>query len=95
MPDPNRAIELEQQYDALFSTQTGYQQLDERIAKTYAKRKELLLVLKYPELPLHNNASDLSARVQARTLDVSLHPMLENGTKLKDTFMTTNQTPEN
>jgi len=24
VPDPNRAIELEQQHDALFSTQTGY-----------------------------------------------------------------------
>jgi len=90
--NPNRAIELEQQYDALFSTQTGYQQLDERIAKTYAKRKELLLVLKYPELPLHNNASELSARVQARARDVSLHTMSENGTKIKDTFMTVSQT---
>ena len=91
-PDPNKAIELKQQFDALFSTQTGYQQLDERIAKTYAKRKELLLVLKYPELPLHNNASELSARVQARARDVSLHTMSEKGTKIKDTFMTISQT---
>ncbi len=91
-PDPNKAIELEKQFIALFSTQTGYQQLDERIAKTYAKRKELLLVLKYPELPLHNNASELSARVQARARDVSLHTMSENGTKIKDTFMTISQT---
>jgi len=74
-PDPNKAIELEQLFDALFSTQTGYHPLDERITKTYAKRKELFLVLKYPELPLHNNASELSARVQARARDVSLHTM--------------------
>ncbi len=91
-PDPNKAIELEKQFIALFSTQTGYQQLDERIAKTSAKRKELLLVLKYPELPLHNNASELSARVQARARDVSLHTMSEKGTKIKDTFMTISQT---
>ena len=91
-PDPNNGTELEQHFDALFSTQTGYQQLDERIAKTYAKRKELLLVLKYPELPLHNNASELSARVQARARDVSLHTMSKNGTKIKDTFMTISQT---
>ena len=91
-PDPNKAIEIKQQFDALFSTQTGYQQLDERIAKTYAKKKELLLSLKYPELPLHNNASELSARVQARARDVSLHTMSENGTKIKDTFMTISQT---
>ena len=91
-PDPNKVKELERRFDALFSTQTGYQQLDERIAKTYAKRKELLLVLKYPELPLHNNSSELSARVQARARDVSLHIMSKNGTKIKDTFMTISQT---
>jgi len=91
-PDPNRAIELAQQFDALFATQTGYQQLDERIAKTQAKRKELLLALKYPELPLHNNASELGARVQARARDISLHTMSQDGTKIKDTFMTISQT---
>lgn len=91
-PDPNRAIELAQQFDTLFVTQTGYQQLDERIAKTQAKRKELLLVFKYPELPLHNNASELGARVQARARDISLHTMSEDGTKIKDAFMTLSQT---
>ena len=92
MPDPKRAGELAQQFDTLFATRTGYQQLDERIAKTDAKRKELLLVLKYPELPLHNNASELGARVQARARDISLHTMSEDGTKIKDTFMTISQT---
>ena len=91
-PDPNSAIELAQQFEALFVTQTGYQPLDERIAKTHAKRKELLLVLKYPELPLHNNASELGARVQARARDISLHTMSKDGTKIKDTFMTISQT---
>jgi hypothetical protein len=43
-------------------------------------------------LPLHNNASELSARVQARARDVSLHTESESGTKIKDTFMTINQT---
>ena len=91
-PDPNKARELTQQFEVLFSTHTGYQQLDDRIAKTQAKQKELLLVLKYPELPLHNNASELGARVQARARDISLHTMSEEGTKIKDTFMTISQT---
>ena len=91
-PDPNKERELTQQFEVLFSTHTGYQQLDDRIAKTRAKQKELLLVLKYPELPLHNNASELGARVQARARDISLHTMSEEGTKIKDTFMTISQT---
>ena len=54
-PDDQQAAILSQAFDTLFSTKTGYAQLDERIAKTRAKRDALLVVLDYPELPLHNN----------------------------------------
>lgn len=92
--DPNnqQASLLRQEFNTLFSTKTGYQQLDERIAKTQAKRDALLMVLDHPELPLHNNASELAARVQARERDVSLHTMSKAGTQAKDTFMTISQT---
>ncbi len=49
-------------------------------------------MLRYPELPLHNNASEPAARVQARSRDVSLQTKSEAGTKAKDTFMTITQT---
>ncbi len=91
-PDPDKVISLAKAFDELFSTRTGYDDLDKRIAKTYAKRQELLWVLKHPELPLHNNASELAARRQARARDISLHTMSEAGTKVKDAFMTVSQT---
>ena len=91
-PEPNEAIRLAKVFDELFHTQTDYEQLNDRIAKTLAKSKALLLALKYPQLPLHNNASELAARVQARYRDVSLHTMSEKGTKIKDTIMTISQT---
>jgi len=91
-PDPSKINLLTQEFDALFSTQTEYEQLNERIAKTLAKKQELLLVLKRPDVPLHNNASELAARVQARARDVSLHTRSAEGTKIKDTFMTISQT---
>lgn len=78
---------IEKDFDLLFSTVTGYQQLDLRIQKTLAKKEALLLVLEHPEIPLHNNASELGARVQARYRDISLHTMSEAGTQAKDTFM--------
>lgn len=74
--------------DQLFSTVTGYNDLDDRIAKTKSYKMELLLVLKYPELPLHNNDMELGARVCARKRDVSLHTMTDEGTKANDTFLT-------
>lgn len=91
-PTQNKAEELSEEFDELFSTQTGYEALDDRIAKTKAKKVELLLVLKYPELPLHNNNSEHGARVEKRKQDVSLHTITDEGTKSKDTFLTIAQT---
>jgi regulator of replication initiation timing len=87
-PTINLANSLSKAFDKLFSTQTGYTPLDERIAKTKMKKDSLLLMLKHPELPLHNNASELGARKQARYRDISLQTKNENGTEAKDTFMT-------
>jgi hypothetical protein len=83
---------LNKEFDDLFTSQTDYEYLNERIKKTFAKKKELLLVLKYPDLPLHNNASELAARVQVRHRDVSFQTKSEAGTKIKDTFMTLSET---
>jgi len=91
-PSSQMAEILSAEFDKLFSTKTKYRALDERIAKTKAKKAQLLLVLKYPELPLHNNDAELGARAQVRKRDVSLHTMTKDGTKANDTFMTIVQT---
>ena len=86
-PSADRAVELSNKFDRLFSKKTGFIALDGRIAKTKQKKEELLLVLKHPDLPLHNNASELAARVSVRKRDVSLHTMTDNGTNANDTFL--------
>ena len=91
-PSPAAADKLSTKFDELFSTNTCYIALNERIAKTLSKKESLLLVLKYPFLPLHNNPAELGARVQARMRDINLHTISENGTKTKDTFATIVQT---
>lgn len=87
-PRSDRAAALSQEFDTLFSTVTGYIALDDRIAKTKAKKAELLLVLVHPELPLHNNRSELGARGRVRKRDVSYGPRTAAGKKAWDTFMT-------
>jgi len=87
-PSEYLAKELSEEFDLLFVTKTGYINLDDRITKTKAKKEELMLVLAFPEIPLHNNAAELAARVQVRKRDVSLHTMTEEGTKVVDTFLT-------
>lgn len=86
-PTPVEANRLSLTFDALFSTVTGYDALDERIAKTKAKKDTLLVVLQHPELPLHNNDSELAARRRVRKRDVSFGPRTQDGKKAWDTFM--------
>jgi hypothetical protein len=68
--------ELEAAFDDLFATQTGYEALDERIAtlaprcgcsagETRVKKTSLLPVLKHPEIPLHNNTSELGGQTES------------------------------
>lgn len=91
-PHAEWAARLRVEFDALFATRTGYEALDERIAKSQAKRDELLTVLSEPAVPLHNNASELGARVSARRRDVSLHSRSTRGARAMDIFTTLVQT---
>lgn len=91
-PSEAQAKRLSEQFDAIFSQTTGYDLLDDRLQKTLAKKDNLLLVLKYPPIPLHNNPAELDARVQTRKGDVSLHTKNEKGTQAKDTMMSIVQT---
>jgi len=87
-PTLEERLRLEAEFDSLFTVQTGYEELDKRIAKTCAKKDSLLLVLKYPELPLHNNASELGVRQRVRKRDVSFGPRTLAGVRAWDTFAT-------
>jgi hypothetical protein len=86
-PTAAEADRLSDTFNRLFSKVTGYDALDERIAKTRAKKDTLLMVLKHPELPLHNNASELAVRRRVRKRDVSFGPRTDAGKKAWDTFM--------
>lgn len=87
-PAPEEAMRLDGAFDALFSTVTGYNALDERIARTRAKKGCLLMVLAHPEISLHNNPAELGARARVRKRDVSFGPRTREGAKAWDTFMT-------
>jgi len=87
-PSKQQAAVLDQAFDNLFSTVTGYNELDKRIAKTKAKKDRLLKVLKYPQIPLHNNPAELGARRRVRKRDISFGPRTLDGREAWDTFMT-------
>ena len=86
-PSEDERVRLEAAFDTLFATTTDYWALNERIAKTRAKKEALLLVLAHPEIALHNNPAELGARQRVRKRDVSFGPRTAEGARAWDTFM--------
>jgi hypothetical protein len=91
-PSDKEHIRLDNLFDEVFSTVTGYDALDQRIAKTKAKKSSMLLVLDHPEIPLHNNPAELGARKRVRKRVVSFGTRTILGTKAWDTFMSISAT---
>lgn len=87
-PSEQEATRLGAEFDKLFGAPSGYADLDKRASVTRSHKNELLLVLKFPELPLHNNPAELGARGRVRKRDVSFGPRTADGTQAWDTFMT-------
>jgi len=87
-PSMAEAVRLERRFDKLFGRPTGFGLLDARIALTREKKDGLLLVLRHPELPLHNNPAELAARRRVRKRDVSFGPRSPTGAAAWDTMMT-------
>jgi hypothetical protein len=87
-PNQEEAEYLRAEFERLFEQTTGYQQLDERLALTLAKKEPLLQVLSHPEILLHNNPAELGARQRVRKRDVSLQARTKDGIRAWDTFQT-------
>lgn len=87
-PTREQTLQLRDQFDELFSTVTGYDALDDRIAKTKAHKVNLLLVLDHPEIPLHNNPAELDGRLRVRKRVVSYGPRSVLGAQAWDTMET-------
>jgi hypothetical protein len=87
-PTPEERPVLWDDFDVLFVPNTGYAHLDFRIQQTLANKDKLLQVLAHPEIPLHNNASELAVRRRVRKRDVSFGPRSAAGAAAWDTFQT-------
>ena len=83
---------LRDQFDSIFAQETGYLPLDKILKSILDNKDKLLMVLKYPQIPLHNNAAELGARALVKKRDVSLHSRSEDGAHAVDIGLTITQT---
>ena len=91
-PTPRRKVGLERDFDRLFTRRTGFVELNEALRRIHEKRDELLLVLKHPEIPLHNNLSESDIREWAKKRKISAGTRSELGRRCRDTFLSLKKT---
>ena len=78
---------LSTEFDELLSRSTGYDDLDHRIALTSKKKENLLLVLDFPDTPLHNNLAERDLREFVIKRKISNGTRTKDGTKAWDVFL--------
>jgi hypothetical protein len=91
-PTPRRKAGLERDFDRLFTRRTGFADLNEALKRIHEKRADLLLVLEYPEIPLHNNLSENDIREWAKKRKISAGTRSELGRRCRDTFVSLKKT---
>ncbi len=92
-PSDNLKIKLDTGFDDLFlKKKTTSPTLNHRLAKTYAKKAELLRILERPETPLHNNGTETDAREMVVKRKISGGTRSEKGLQCRDTFISLKKT---
>lgn len=86
-PTPEMKAELSAAFDELFSRTTGYEALDHRIALTRQKKRELLLVLEFPQVPLENNQAERAVREYVIKRKISNGTRTQEGSRAWDVFL--------
>jgi hypothetical protein len=84
--------QLENRFDIIFDQKTDFEDINNALHLIRQNKKELLLVLKRPEVPLHNNISENSIRIYATKRKVHGGTRSESGRKCRDTFMSLKKT---
>ncbi len=80
-------MKVRSEFDRICSIKTLVKPLDEQLARTQANKKELLLFLKYPQLPLHNNMAEIDIRERVIKRKISMQNRSMEGMKAWDLML--------
>lgn len=86
-PNANERERLRTDFQELFTRKTDYRALNERIALTFAKQTQLLVVLDHPQVPLHTNQIERDIRSWVRRRKISAGVRTLAGAQAWDTFL--------
>jgi hypothetical protein len=91
-PSRQRRAALRARFDRIFTRKTGFVTLDRLLARLHANKRELLMVLDRPEVPLHTNGSENDVRCQVTKRKVSGGTRSDIGRDCRDAFLGLNKT---
>jgi len=91
-PTPEVKRVLEDRFDALCATKTCFTSLNLALKRMGRNKRELLLVLDRPDLPLHNNLSEGDIREYVKRRKISGGTRSEDGRRGRDTFASLKKT---
>ena len=86
-PNSQRKAALQARFDRIFTRKTGFVTLDRLLARLHANKRELLLVLDRPDIPLHTNGSENDIRCQVTKRKVSAGTRSDVGRDCRDAFL--------
>jgi hypothetical protein len=78
---------LRARFDRIFRRRTGFVTLDRLLARLWANKAELLMVLQRPEIPLHTNGSANDIRCQVIRRKLSAGTRSDGGRDCRDAFL--------
>ena len=86
-PTQEEKNRLNNWFDTLFAGDTCYYSLNYLMERTRKKKEELLLVLEFPQIPLHNNTSELAMREKVVQRKIRGYFRSMKGAKASDVFL--------
>ena len=90
--DPELKQAINAHFDELCTTKTTFATLNQALKRLALNKKELLLALERPDIPLHNNLSERDIREYVIKRKISGSTRSENGRRCRDTFTSLKKT---
>ena len=91
-PTPALATALEERFEAIFTQKTRFQTLNQLLKRLLKRKNELLLVLRHPQIPLHNNLSEGDIREHVKKRKISGGTRSDLGRQCRDAFTSLKKT---
>lgn len=91
-PSKGLQTRIENRFDNLCKAKTNYYGLERVLKRLFANKDELLLVLKRPDIPLHNNLSERDIREYVKRRKISGSTRSDEGRRCRDTFASLKKT---